>query len=121
MKFRILLLSVAAVFLASLPMQAQTAVFTVTPVTNGVIIVDTSTGSINHCTYTTNGTSFTPIGKCKLLGRNTPSGAPLSITTVGLSVFVTNLTTGLVVQCSLFVDANGNPLGACQVEGTAAP
>jgi hypothetical protein len=98
-----LCLAAAAAFTFGVPPRAilaqSTNLFTMVSAggSNGVVIVDQSTGGITFCTSLA----------CELLGRATlgSGSASLSVVGSGNSVFILNSQTGQVVACT----AIGNP------------
>lgn len=129
MSFALGLLAAGAIWLAApqrvVRAQTTTAVFTMagTSNTDGVVIVDQSSGAVTYCTsnVTLVGTTAAPTGVCTLLGRATPgSGATsLSVTASASSVFILNNQTGAILQCSTLETSLARPEGSCVSQGNA--
>ncbi|HEY2069681.1 MAG TPA: hypothetical protein VGG48_09030 [Rhizomicrobium sp.] len=120
--------SVAVCALISTAAAAQTAPrYITTQFLEGELIADQTNGAITVCigNYTSSNMSpfVAPAGKCQLLGTITPSSTWPSLTisaptdvNVGYSTFfVTNVYTGVVVQCAWKYNYNNNGIvtGQC--------
>jgi hypothetical protein len=100
----------------------------------GNMIVDQTTGAITVCYAATNTTNTSPYilaqGLCKDLGSISPSSTspslvistPLDETTGQYSALVTNVYTGVVVQCAWRFNVGGNGMitGLCTTIATAS-
>ncbi len=91
--------------------------FLISAASSGIVSLNQTTGAINFCVGYSYLNTGTPFGKCKKIGSISPAGllgnARIDATS-NYHAFVTNTSTGLVVECYLgFYTNNGEPFGKC--------
>jgi len=84
---------------------------------NGIVSLNQGTGAVNFCVGYTYLNTGTPFGKCKKLGAISSVGlagnARIDVTS-NVHVFITNIVTGLVLECYLGHNTStGVPSGSC--------
>lgn len=82
---------------------------------HAVVVVNQVNGNIIYCVSLVPGGGGAPVGECRRIG--TISTASLAgnvqISVAQSEAFITNLETGVMVQCSL-VSSGGVPIGSCR-------
>ena len=81
---------------------------------SGVVVVNQLNGNITFCPSLVNPNGGPPQGRCSRIGVISPTSLSgnVQISTAEATAFITNLATGLMVQCALTA-TNGFPTGMC--------
>ena len=84
----------------------------------GAVIVNQLNGNITLCSDVVLSNGY-PIGQCVFLGKisTTSLSGNAQVNVAGSVAFITNLATGIMVECSLAINASGIPFGFCTNAG----
>src|SRR5215510_4370928 len=80
---------------------------------NSLLLINNATGAITQCGGLVSGSS--PIGTCFQIGAisSTSFSGHVQVNLVNNIAFITDTGIGVIANCSVLINANGNPTGHC--------